>query len=63
MVHAENGELIEYNQKRLLKQGLLGPEGHAISRPGEIEAEATHRVITIANTINLPLYIVHLMKR
>ena len=63
MVHAENGDLIEYNQKRLLKEGVFGPEGHPLSRSGEIEGEATHRVITIANTVNLPLYIVHLMKR
>jgi dihydropyrimidinase len=63
MVHAENGELIDYNQKRLVKAGVLGPEGHPLSRSDEIEGEATHRVITIANTVNVPLYIVHLMKR
>lgn len=63
MVHAENGELIEYNQKRLVKNGVLGPEGHPLSRSDEIEGEATHRVITIANTVNAPLYIVHIMKK
>ena len=63
MVHAENGDLIEYNQNRLVKQGVLGPEGHPLSRSDEIEGEATHRVITIANTVNLPLYVVHVMKR
>lgn len=63
MVHAENGELIDYNQKRLVKAGVLGPEGHPLSRSDEIEGEATYRVITIANTVNVPLYIVHLMKR
>jgi dihydropyrimidinase len=47
----------------LVKQGVLGPEGHPLSRSDEIEGEATHRVITIANTVNVPLYIVHLMKR
>ena len=63
MVHAENGELIAYNSERLEKQGVLGPEGHPLSRSDEIEAEATHRVITIANTIGVPLYVVHVMKK
>lgn len=63
MVHAENGELIQYNQERLLKQGVTGPEGHPLSRNGELEAEATHRVITYANTVNVPLYVVHVMKK
>ncbi len=34
-----------------------------MSRSDEIEAEATHRVVTIANAINVPLYVVHVMKR
>jgi dihydropyrimidinase len=41
---------------------VTGPEGHYLSRDGEIEAEATHRAIAIANTLNVPLYVVHCMK-
>jgi dihydropyrimidinase len=63
MVHAENGELIEFNQQRLLAQGVTGPEGHPLSRSDEIESEATHRVTTIAGAVNVPLYVVHVMKR
>lgn len=42
---------------------MTGPEGHSLSRGGDIEAEATHRVVTIANTVNVPVYIVHVMKK
>lgn len=33
------------------------------ARDGDIEAEAVHRAITIAATVNVPLYVVHLMKK
>ncbi|RMD90180.1 MAG: dihydropyrimidinase, partial [Alphaproteobacteria bacterium] len=58
-VHAENGELVWQLQKKLLEEGIAGPEGHPLSRPPAAEGEAAHRAIRFAETIGVPLYIVH----
>ncbi|MDQ2801774.1 MAG: dihydropyrimidinase, partial [Pseudomonadota bacterium] len=58
-VHAENGEAVFYLQKKLLAGGITGPEGHPLSRPPEVEGEATNRAIAVAAVLGAPVYIVH----
>lgn len=59
LVHAENGDVVAHLQQKLMEEGNNGPEGHAYSRPPEVEGEATNRAIMIADTVQVPLYVVH----
>ena len=59
LVHAENGDVVFRMQADLLSKGINGPEGHAYSRPPEVEGEATNRAIMIADMAGAPLYVVH----
>ncbi len=59
LVHAENGDVVAALSQRLLAEGNNGPEGHAFSRPPEVEGEATNRAIMIADMAGVPLYVVH----
>ncbi|MGC8203971.1 dihydropyrimidinase [Aliiroseovarius sp. PTFE2010] len=59
LVHAENGDVVAELTARLLAEGNNGPEGHAYSRPPQVEGEATNRAIMIADMAGAPLYVVH----
>ena len=58
-IHAENGDAVAHLQSQLLAAGITGPEGHPLSRPPAVEAEAAQRVIAIAEVLGAPIYIVH----
>ncbi len=59
LVHAENGDVVARLQQKYVAAGTTGPEGHAYSRPPEVEGEATNRAIMIADAAGVPLYVVH----
>ncbi|SEC81346.1 dihydropyrimidinase [Paenibacillus sp. GP183] len=59
MVHAENGDIISLLQQQLLSEGKTEPYYHAVSRPIDIETEATHRAIKLAKAAGSPIFIVH----
>jgi dihydropyrimidinase len=59
LVHAENGDVVAALQAKLLAEGVTGPEGHAWSRPPQVEGEAANRAIMLADMAGVPLYIVH----
>ena len=63
MVHAEGYDQIKYMTDRLERDGKTHPYYHAESRPELVEREATHRAISHAELIGIPIMIVHVSGR
>ena len=63
MMHAENGIAIDQLVAQALAAGRTDPVNHGLTRPPELEGEATSRAITLAQVADCPLYIVHLSAR
>jgi dihydropyrimidinase len=63
MVHAENFDAIRFLTDRLEQAGKTAPRFHATSRPIPVEREATHRAISLAELIDVPIMIVHVSNR
>ncbi len=59
-MHAENGMVIDVLVEQALRRGETEPRYHALTRPPQAEAEATHRAIALAEMAGVPVYIVHL---
>jgi dihydropyrimidinase len=60
MMHAENGIAIDELVAQALASGRTDPVEHGLTRPPELEGEATSRAIQLARVTGAPLYIVHL---
>jgi dihydropyrimidinase len=63
MMHAENGIAIDQLVAQAIAAGRTDPVEHGITRPPELEGEATSRAIQLAKVTGAPLYIVHLSSR
>ncbi len=63
MVHAENYDAIRYMTDKLERAGKIEPHHHATSRPAVVEREATHRAISLAELVDVPVMIVHVSNR
>lgn len=58
-MHAENGGVIDMLVQKMIAEGKVAPNYHTLSRPAEMEEEATHRVLKLAELAGVPVYIVH----
>jgi len=63
MVHAENGDAIQYLQQKALAEGKVEPRYHASTRPPMVEAEAVNRAIMLAEMAGTRIFIVHVSSR
>ncbi len=63
MVHCENEDAIRYLIGRHEEEGKLAPKYHATTRPVAAEREATHRALSFAEIVDVPMVIVHVSNR
>ncbi|PMR71909.1 dihydropyrimidinase [Halomonas heilongjiangensis] len=59
MIHAENADCIAYLTELLEAQGKTAPRYHGEAHSAIAEREATHRAISLAELIDVPILIVH----
>lgn len=63
MMHAENADCIAWLTQQLELAGKTSPKYHAEARPPVVEREATHRAISLAELVDVPILIVHVSGR
>lgn len=59
MIHAENGQVIDWMTAQLEKRKLFAPKYHGPSHPPMAETEATYRAICLSEFMDTPILIVH----
>lgn len=59
MVHAENADCVAWLTDLLEAAGHTAPRYHADARPPVVEREATHRAISLAELVDVPVLVVH----
>ncbi|MCI2056593.1 MAG: dihydropyrimidinase [Oscillibacter sp.] len=62
-VHCENWDLLKVITEEVYRSGITSAEGHPLSRPVPVEAEAVARFLRIAQLAESPAYVVHLSSR
>ncbi|WP_336801035.1 dihydropyrimidinase [Kaistia sp. MMO-174] len=63
MVHCEGYDSIRFMTERLERAGKTAPYYHGASRPQSVEREATHRAISHAELVDVPIMVVHVSGR
>ncbi|GHH02437.1 dihydropyrimidinase [Pseudodonghicola xiamenensis] len=63
MIHCENEDAIKFLIEKHEAAGKLRPTSHATTRPVAVEREATHRALSLAEVVDIPLVIVHVSNR
>lgn len=63
IVHAEDNEIIEENQKKYKKEGKTDIKYHPDIRTGKAEASAIENIAELIDTVKMPAYIVHLSSK
>lgn len=58
-VHAEHHELIQHLTAGLVAKGLTAPKYHALAKPMVVERECTHRIIAMAEALDVPIQVFH----
>lgn len=63
LVHAENGSVIDYLERKYAQAGLTRPEHYRPTHPEELEAEGVCTAVYLARLSGCSLYLVHISSK